>query len=178
LLFSFLVSLLISRAIGLRAYAGISWIPIFLLCLSLSRDLLPKFFPLLQPYVESRPAKRNALQRNAPLFLAVWFSCAITFLGELYVIGWLTFFAGGSHTDIVEISDMGSYPLAWLSPKFVVRPDESFPVVLGIIMANSVFYATAVSLAYKVVHAALHRNRTIQLGIGGSIVSEEEDDEL
>src|SRR5437763_7701800 len=63
---SFVASLVASQYIGLKAYAGILWLPIFLVCLVCSWFLTAVFIPPLKvssnPSAEKLPPSRNDLR--------------------------------------------------------------------------------------------------------------------
>jgi len=174
LLFSLFASLIISQMIGLQAYAAILWVPIFVACLMLSRDVVPLLVKPLEPYPDS-PRKRSALRENLNLYFAIWVGLTLTMVGYIYVLAWLAFLTGRSHGDAAEVADMASYPLAWIDPRFSIRENKGFPIVLAIIAGNSLFYAAGLMLCFKVVRRAFRRNRVIELSIGGTKVGDDDD---
>ena len=175
LLLSVFASLLITYLVGLKAYAAILWIPIFLVCLK----FVPPFLVSaeLQVYRDEPPKKQGVIQRNLALFLAFWLG--LTALGMTFgtIYGWGAFFLG-SKGDVGEVTDFWSVPLAWINPAFRINPHKSFLAVLGIIAANSYFYALVLTLIFKFVHGIMQRNRVTQLSIGGTRVGDDDDDGL
>jgi hypothetical protein len=172
----FCASLVVSQLIRLRAYAGIVWLPIFALCLWLARDVVAVFVKPLEPFSDANDRPRSALRQNVTLFLAIWAGTTFTLVGYIYILAWIAFFIGASHRDIIEISDMASYPLAWINPWFIVRVNKTFAVVAAISAGNSIFYAVALTACFKIVRRAFRRSRVIELSIKGTAVGAEDDD--
>jgi hypothetical protein len=176
-LLSFFASLIISQMMGLQAYAAIFWIPIFVACLILSRDIVPLLVKPLEPFTDS-PRRRSALRENLNLYFAVWVGLTLTMVCYIYLLAWLAFLTGRSHGDAAEVADMASYPLAWIDSRFSIRENKTFPVVLAIVAGNSLFYAAGLLASFKVVRRAARRNRIIELSIGGTKVEDDDDDSL
>jgi len=171
---SFVASLIIAQFLGLKAYAAILWIPILLVCFPFALRVIPVSF-LRLTVVEGPPVKVR-WRRNLTLFLSSWAGMTLYILAYGFIMGWGAFLTGSPDPEVRETVDMWSYPLAWASSAFIVRPDKSFVAVLGIVAANSYFYTLAVTLAFKVVHGILQRGRITELGISHRSIDEDDDD--
>src|SRR5215471_7380216 len=171
---SFGASLIIAQLLGLKAYAAILWIPILLMCFPFALRVIPVSF-LRLTIVEGPPVKVR-WRRNLTLFVSFWAGMTFYLLAYGFIMGWGAFLTGSPAGEVRETVDMWSYPLAWANSAFIVRPDKSFVVVLGIVTANSYFYTLAVTLAFKVVHGILQRSRITELGISHRSIDEDDDD--
>jgi hypothetical protein len=104
-------------------------------------------------------------------FLAVFVSVfAVEFVGfgMAYVI------LGAPSSEISELLEMLSMPLAWVHHQFLITPEKSFLDVCGVIAGNSLLLGLPVFACVKVVQAAFRQNRVTQIGIGG--VTDDSDD--
>jgi hypothetical protein len=174
LVLSFIVSLLISQFIGLKVYAAVLWIPIFLLSL---RFVLPLIVSTeLKIHSDCPPKPPDVIRRNLVLFLAFWAGTTFTAMVYGYIMGWGAFLLGSKY-GLWEITDMWSVPLGLVNPAFHIKADKSFVAVLGIVVANCYFYALGLTLAFKFVHGRLQRNRVMQLGISGAPVGQDDDEQ-
>lgn len=177
LIVSFAASFVIAKAMDLKAYAAIFWIPIFLVCLRFLPIFVVPFFPVLTP-VKGPPAKSGrGWRRRLGMFFGSWLACTLFMVAYGFVMGWGAFLFGSSKQDLREIADFWSLPLGWVNPAFIVRPEKNFVAVLGIVAANSYFYTLGIMLTYEAVHGLLQRNRTTQLGLSGPPASDDDDDE-
>jgi tRNA U34 5-carboxymethylaminomethyl modifying GTPase MnmE/TrmE len=91
-----------------------------------------------------------------------------------YVLGWVAYL-NGSHRDVIESMEMWSMPLGLINPAFTIRPEKDLVEVIGIVTANSYFWALGLMLIFKFVHSRMRRNRVTELAISGSSVGEEDD---
>ena len=169
LLSSLGVSLLISQFLGLKAYAAVVWILLFVFCLILSPAS-----PLVEVSADSHPPAQTALRRNLNIFLAIWFACTAGVFAEGFVFGWISFLLGASHRDILELCHLFSFPLGWFSTTFDIRPEKSLVLVLGIVASNSFLYTVPLFGAFKIVHRMLRRGHVIELAIRGRAISDDE----
>jgi len=173
---SLIVSLLIAQILGLKAYAAILWIPIFLACLRFVPSLVVPLFPVFTVVKGPMPKSARGWRRDLAMFLYSWIAITLYMWVYGFVMGWGAFLFGSSAQDVREIADMWSVPLGLASPAFVVRPEKSLAAVMGIVAANCYFYALGLTLAYKVVHRALQRNRVTQLGLSGRPLDEDDEE--
>jgi hypothetical protein len=86
----------------------------------------------------------------------------------------LSFLVGARSADIQELLGMLSVPLAWISPQFLITPKRNFFDVCGIMLGNSFLIALPVFIAVKIVQSTMRRNKTMQIGINGSVGEDEE----
>ena len=180
LFFCLATSLLLSYAIGLRAYAAIAWIPLFSVALIVVPNFAKFIFaPRLQVHTETDliARKEEPWRRNLRLFLTCWIGLTFFILAYGFVLGWVAFLLGGSQRDIREMTDMWSVPLGWLNSVFVVTPNRSFLAVFGIVFANSFFYAAVLTATIRLVQRRL-RQRITQIGISGTSQNDEGVDDL
>jgi hypothetical protein len=171
-LLGFLASLGIGETLGLKAYQAPLWIPIFVLCVVLVAPLSTLFATVK---VDSGPKVVNVINRNLVPFLVFWFASVVFVLIYGYVVGWVIYLAGGPRGDILEIADMWSIPVGWVSPAFIVRPEKSMAAVIGIVSANGYVWALGLTLVYRTVHHLLRRNRVTELGISGRTLDDDDD---
>lgn len=86
----------------------------------------------------------------------------------------LGFLVGARPAEIQELLGNLSLPLAWISSQFLITPKRNFFDVCGIMLGNSFLIAMPVFVAVKAVQSAMRRNRTVQMGIGGSVGEDDE----
>jgi hypothetical protein len=170
-LLAFGASLLVTQYLGLKAYAAAAWIPIFAVCFFLVTPLMASL---------SSPLKVDkgggVIERNLMLFLSFWFGLVVTALSYGFVVGWLVFFSGAPRREVLDVAEMWSVPLGLFSPAFVVRPDKSLAAVVGIVSANSYFWAIGLTLVFKFVHGIIRRSRVTQLGISDHPLDDGDDE--
>lgn len=98
-----------------------------------------------------------------------WLVAAMTvFLIEF--VGVLSAFVvlGASRREISEHLEMLSYPLAWITPNFLLTRTDSFLDLCGVILGNSVFFGLVLWACYQPVRSAFRRNRPTRLSISGT----------
>jgi hypothetical protein len=88
--------------------------------------------------------------------------------------GW-RFYSEPGGGEVTEVSEMFSFPLGLVNSAFVIRPDTGLAEAVGIVTANSYFYALGLTLVFKVVHAS-NRSRVTQLGISSSALNDDDDE--
>ena len=171
-------SLFLPYAIGLKAYAALAWIPLFLIALLLTNFAKFTFAPRLQTHTDRdlSARKRERWRRDLVLFISFWVGLTFYLMAYGFGVGWAAYLLGGSQRDIRETTDMWSAPLGWISPAFVVSPDRSFVAVFGIVFANSFFYAAILTATVRLVQIRL-RQRITQIDIFGSGSQDDEDDD-
>jgi hypothetical protein len=169
----FILSLIIAKALQLSVMAAPLWIPIFVLSFIVVAQLTAL---VISPYAVYRydAPPPGVIARNLGMFLAIWLGIVFTIMTYGYVLGWLAYL-NGSHRDLIESMDMWSMPLGFVNPEFVVRPDKGLVEVIGIVSANSYFWALGLMLIFKFVHSRMRRNRVTELAISGTTVGEEDD---
>ncbi|HEY6970475.1 MAG TPA: hypothetical protein VJA94_14810 [Candidatus Angelobacter sp.] len=131
----------------------------------------------MRVYSDAPPKKQGVIRRNLTLFLSFWFGMTMVAIVHAYVLGWGAFLFA-SKRDVWEITDMWSVPLGLINAAFRISPEKSFVAVLGILVANSYFYALALTLIFKFVHGIIQRNRVTQLSLSGKSVGDDDDDGL
>ena len=169
----FILSLIIAKALQLSVMAAPLWIPIFVLSFIVVAQLTALVISPYEVYRYDAPPP-GAIARNLGMFLAIWLGIVFTIMTYGYVLGWLAYL-NGSHRDLIESMDMRSVPLGFVNPEFVVRPHKGLVEVIGIVSANSYFWALGLMLIFKFVHSRMRRNRVTELGISGTTVGEEDD---
>lgn len=176
-LLAFAASLFASQAIGLRAYAAVAWVPLFVLALIAGFRLMP---PRLAVRASTARKPEEPWRRTARLFLIMWVALTFFLVAYGFVLGWSARLLGGAPRDLSETDvffDFFSVPLGWLNPAFVIRPYTSFVATLGIVFANSFFYAAGLLAVFRIVHAFMRRNCVTQLGISPTATHEDDDPE-
>jgi len=169
----FILSLIIAKALQLSVMAAPLWIPIFVLSFIVVAQLTALVISPYEVYRYHAPPP-GVIARNLGMFLAIWLGIVFTIMTYGYVLGWLAYL-NGSHRDLIESMDMWSMPLGFVNPEFVVRPDKGLVEVIGIVSANSYFWALGLMLIFKFVHSRMRRNRVTELAISGTTVGEEDD---
>lgn len=170
---SFFSSLAIAYWMGLQAWAGVLWVPIFLVCMMFSR----RFVSLFVSPLEIVPTQRKSSSVNTLFFfVSAWLGCTLYMTVYGYLIGSWAFSLGASPQEVRESLGLWSIPLGLANSAFVVTPDKPFVTDLGIIAANSYFYAFGLTFVYKTVHTILHRSRVTQLSISGTEIGDDDDD--
>jgi predicted RNA-binding Zn-ribbon protein involved in translation (DUF1610 family) len=105
-----------------------------------------------------------------------WLGTALSvFVFEFLGFGTAYVLLGASQSELQELLDMLSSPLAWISPNFLLTPAKSLLDVCGVILGNSVFFGLLIFACYQLVWRALRRTRPTRLSISGS--NDTEDDE-
>ena len=173
MVFSFFPSLAIAYWMGLQAWAGVLWVPIFLVCTVFSRRFVSLFVSPLE--VISTQRKSSSVQ-TLFFFVSAWLGCTLYMAVYGYLIGSWAFSLGASPQEIRESLGLWSIPLGFVNSAFVVTPDKPFVTDLGIIAANSYFWALGLTMIFKVVHTIFQRNRVIQLSISGTEIGDNDDD--
>jgi hypothetical protein len=169
------LSLFLASAINLRAYAAIAWIPLlllaFILLTNFGKFALP---PRLNGVTHGAAHCAADARRTEPwkrillLFLSFWFNITFVALAYGFTLGWAGFLLGGSEREIQETVDLWSLPLGLLSPSFVVTANKTFVTVLGIVFANSFFYAAALTAILTLVNKRVRQPIT-QIRLSGSV---------
>ena len=172
----FVLSVLVVRILGLKAYAALLWLPILLVCLVLVLPLAASLVP--GPMVKLDPSTKSSgsYKRTLILFLTWWLTCILIAVAYGFFMGWLATFFGAPRQDVAEIGDIFSLPLGFINPAFIIRPEKGLAEVLGIVTANCYFYALGLTFVFKVVHGFLRRSRVTQLRI--SSTTRDDDDDL
>jgi hypothetical protein len=172
----FILSLVVVQILGLKAYAALLWLPILFVSLAfvlpLTASLLPAQMVELCPSAKSS----SSYKRTLVLFLTWWLTCVLIAVAYGFFTGWLAFLLGAPRRDVADASDMFSFPLGLINPAFIISPEKGLAEAVGIVTANSYFYALGLTFVFKVVHGFLRRSRVTQLGI--SSVTLDDDDEL
>lgn len=173
MVFSFFPSLAIAYWMGLQAWAGALWVPIFLGCMMFSRHFVSLFISPLEVVSTQRGISSV---HTLFFFVSAWLGCTLYMAVYGYLIGAWAFSLGASPQEIRESLGLWSIPLGLANSAFVVTPDKPFVTDLGIIAANSYFYAFGLTVVYKAVHTILQRNRITQLAISDPEMGDSDDD--
>jgi hypothetical protein len=91
------------------------------------------------------------------------------FIQQFILFGWAAFLFG-TKRELYEHLEMLSYPIAWINPKFLITPQNSFFDVCGVLLANSYFGAFTYWVCANTVRAIFRRSRVTQLSITDSEV--------
>ena len=175
LIVGFGVSVWVVQLLGLKAYAALLWLPILVACIRYSLPLVgPIFFRLTIQRTPSRTA--DSYKSTLRLFLVWWFILILFAVVYGSFIGAVPFLLGAPRQEAMEANDIFSLPLGLVNRRFMIRTDKSLAEVIGILTANSYFWALALTIIFKVVHGFISRSRVTQLGISGSTIND--DDEL
>ena len=172
MVFSFFLSLAIAYWMGLQAWAGALWVPIFLVCMMFSR----RFVSLIVSPLEVVSTQRKSSSIHTLFFfVSAWLGCTLYMAVYGYLIGSWAFSLGASPQEIRESLGLWSIPLGLANSALVVTPDKPLVTDLGIIAANSYFYAFGLTVVFKLVHGVLQRNRVIQLSLSGDEIGDDDD---
>lgn len=176
---SFAASVLLAYVIGLKAYAGIAWIPLFAVALSLIPNYAKFAVPPRLLLRNSEPVRRKVepWRRTLWMFVSLWIGLTFYLLAYGFGWGWLEFLLGGSQGDIREVTDTLSIPLGWFNSAFVVSRNTSFPAAFGIVFANSFFYAAVLTAVTRLVQTRLRQPIT-QLGLEDAQTGERDEEDL
>jgi hypothetical protein len=169
----FILSLIIAKALQLTVMAAPLWIPIFVLSFIVVAQIAALVISPYEVYKYDAPLP-GVITRNLGVFLAIWLAIVVTIMTYGYVLGWVAYL-NGSHRDVIESMEMWSMPLGLINPAFTIRPEKDLVEVIGIVTANSYFWALGLMLIFKFVHSRMRRNRVTELAISGSSVGEEDD---
>ncbi len=103
---------------------------------------------------------------HRPYFLACFLGVAFVTYALTFVIeGWAYWILGASMAETQEKLEMLSLPLAWVWPQFLVTPRVSLIDVLGVILANSLFYSILILICWRFVRFVFNRNRVTRIGV-------------
>lgn len=173
LLSGFAASVLVVQLLGLKAYAALLWLPILVLCVRYAFPVVgPMFFRLsIQPTSSRTDSYKNTLR----LFLVWWLVLILFAIVYGSFIGAVPFLLGAPRQEAVEANDIFSLPLGLINAKFMIRPDKSLAEVIGILTANSYFWALGLTAVFKVVHGFISRSRVTQLGISGTTMNDDDE---
>ena len=171
--FSLALSLILAYWIGFQAWAGIVWLPTFVICMILARRILALFVPIHEVV---SPERVSSSGTNLLFFVCAWLGCTLYMAVYGYLIGLWAFGLGASQQEISEALGLWSIPLGFANSAFIVTSDKPLITDLGIIAANSYFWALVLTMIFKVVHTIFRRNRVIQLSISGTEIGANDDD--
>lgn len=169
----FVLSLAIAELLRLPAAAAPLWLIIFFFSFIVARQLTALVMAQYEMYKYDAPP-RGVIARNLTLFLVIWYAIVAIVLIEGYVFSSLAYL-NGLHRDMIELMDIGSMPLGFVNPAFVIRPGKSLVEVIGIVSADGYFWALALTLIFKFVHSRMRQNRVTELALSGSSVEEDDD---
>jgi hypothetical protein len=109
--------------------------------------------------------RRGLLPSHVP-FWPFYLAAVLTSVGYTWsLLGWLYVFLGASKGEMRDHLDLISLPLGWLNSSFLVRPDKSFLDLLGVIAANSFFFAILFFLPYSVVRWFMQRSDIAKMNL-------------
>jgi hypothetical protein len=81
----------------------------------------------------------------------------------------------GKKPDLWEHFAMLSWPLASISPNFLITPDKALSDVCGVILGNSFFFGLLLFACYQPVRWAFRRARVQQLSLSGTNPTDDDD---
>ncbi len=176
LLMTVATSLLLASLFGVRAYAAIAWFPLLILCFAFVPHLAKLSFP---PRLRAAQTvqRREPWKRSLKLLLVFWFGQTLFLVVYGLVLGWASYLLGGSRRDIREVCEFFSAPLIWANSSFQISPSTTLTALLGILFANSFFYAVIFTLVTRIVQSRIRRPVT-QLGISSHIVEEDDEEDV
>jgi hypothetical protein len=169
-------SLLLASLFRVKAYTAVAWIPLLLTSVALVTTFAKAWFPpkigLVPMDAVGKPTE--PWLRNLRLLLGFWFGQTFCLLAYGFITGWVSYLLGGTQPDIREVCDFFSLPLAWVNSRFEISPTTSFPALLGIVFANSFFYAVTYTALTRIVQSRLRKPFT-KLGISATRPDDEDD---
>ncbi len=179
--------LLLAAAISFWAALIVSSGALFILCwpvfcffaLIFIPNILKVFLPPgLILAADYDPHNRGFFRRNLSYFLTIWltigFSMIIT--GAFFGLGGIA--VGASSSDLHFLLDVLTSPVHDFGPAFVLTTRSSFLTVCSVIFANAFFWTLLIGPVTQFVHAMLHRSRVTELGLSGSTVLQDDDDQI
>jgi hypothetical protein len=172
----FILSILVVQILGLPARASLLWPPILVVCLWAAvriTVLFPFLFPLRA--VSSAQKGADSYKRTLRLFVVFWIGIVLTLIIYYSVLAWWMFALGAPRAEIDAQVGIFSFPLGLVNPAFVISTQRGLARVLGVLIANSYFYAIALTAVFKTVHRAISRSRVTQLGIGTTTYNDDDD---
>jgi len=176
LLVGFVASLVVVQLFGLKASAALLWLPILVFCLYYGLPLAGAWVSPLRVEPGRSTSSSTSYRNTLRFFIVSWFSCILFATAYGFFSGWWAFLLGARGNEIAEVADMFSFPLGLVNRSFVIRPDTGLAEAVGIVTANSYFYALGLTLVFKVVHAFISRSRVTQLGISSSTLNDDDDE--
>jgi hypothetical protein len=172
---SFVASIAVVQYLGLKAYAALLWLPILLLCFVYIVPLAGSLRSPLRVEPSTSVKSSTSYKNTLRFFAACWFTGILLGVTYGFFTGWLAALLGHSHQDVVEAVDIWSFPLSLINPSFIIRPEKSLAEVMGILTANSYFYALGVTVVFKVVHGFIKKSRVTQLGISSAMLDDDDE---
>jgi hypothetical protein len=170
----FVASILVVQLLGLKANAALLWFPILIFCLIAASRAMPVLLPPRLKVVPDSVRGPGSVKKNLALFIGIWLSLILYLVAYGFFTGLLASLMQASPDDKMIVPIMFSVPLGLVNPAFLITPEKSLAEVLGIMIANSYFYALVLTFILKTVHGFLRRSRTIQLGISGTTVNDDD----
>jgi len=170
----FAASVWIVQLLGFKAYAALLWLPILVACVYYSLPLVgPVFFRLTLQRTSDKSA--NSYKSTLRMFVSWWIASILFAVVYGSLIGAFSFLLGASKQETAESTDIFSLPLGLVNPRFMIRPDKGLAEVIGILSANSYFWALGLTIVFKVVHGFISRSRVTQLGITSTTPNDDDD---
>lgn len=175
---AFIGSLALAYIVGLKAYLALGWIVLLFLSFafvpSIVKSIIP---PRLEPArpVEDRTEPTEPWKRKLTMFLAFWFGGTIFLFAYGYILGWSAVVVGGARSMGRDVAEVFSGPLAWINSSFVIQPDSNFVTVLGIVFANTFFYAAILTVLVSFVRSRMKKSEVLQMGISEKVTRDDDD---
>lgn len=177
MMLSLVVSLMLANIIHLKAYLAPLWICLLILTFSfvpgIAISVVPPKLILAKPEAGDCQPK-ELWRRRLNLFLGLWFGGTIFLFGYMYILGWTGVAVTGSTAVAPDVLEMFSTPLAWVNPAFLIRTNSTFLRALGIVFANTFFYAAILTALVTFVRNRMRRSSVLEMGIYGTIPKDEE----
>jgi DNA-directed RNA polymerase subunit RPC12/RpoP len=170
----FVASILVVQLLDLKANAALLWFPILILCLIAALRVIPVLLPPRLKVVPDSAKGSDSVKKNLALFIGIWLFLILYLVAYGFVTGLLASIMQASDHDKMVVPTLFSVPLGLVNPAFLITPDKGLADVLGIMTANSYFYALVLTFILKTVHGFLSRSRTIQLGISDKAVNDDD----
>jgi hypothetical protein len=172
----FILSILVVQMLGLSAKTSLLWPPILVVCLWAAvrvTVLFPFLFPLRA--VPSAQKGADSYKRTLRLFIFFWIGIVLALLIEYSIVAWWMYALRAPRSEIDTQVGILSFPLGLVNSEFVISTQKSLAQVLSVLIANSYFYAIALTAVFRIVHGAISRSRVTQLGIGTTTYNDDDD---
>ena len=172
----FILSVLVVQTLGLSAKASLLWPLILVICLitALRATVLFPFLFRLRT-VPAAQKGADSYKRTLRLFIIFWIVIVLALLIEYSIVAWWMYALRAPRAEIDTQVGILSFPLGLVNSEFVISTQKSLAQVLSVLIANSYFYAIALTAVFKIVHQDISRSRVTQLGIGTSTPNDDDD---
>jgi hypothetical protein len=156
-------------ALNYRSTVGGVWLlKICLLVVPLS--VLRLWF--VQPWLAKGSAEAQKFRLT---FIGAYFTAIMLGVGyALACAGWLHVILRARPDELTNHLHLISEPVVNINPNFLITRERSFAEVLGILLANSWFYAIIIFGCYSLAQPFLRRGRVTQIGISSNVIDDDD----